>query len=45
MIFFTRTPYLNKKKDLFFFVCGGWGGGWGARVIDFFYKESKFYFL
>ena len=32
MIFFTKNPNLKKQG-------GGWGGG--ARVSEFFCKESK----
>ena len=48
MNYFTRNPNVIKKKLLFiFFFFGGGGGGGGgeggrgARVSDFFYKESK----
>ena len=43
MNYFTRNPNVIKKTFiyLFFFWGGGGGEGRGARVSDFFYKESK----
>ena len=42
MNFFKRIQLKNKKKTFFFRGGGGGGGGGlGARVSEFFYKESK----
>ena len=50
MNLFIKEPRskIKKKKKIFFL--GGGGGGWGgggegARVSEFFYKESKFKFF
>ena len=45
MNYFTRNPNVIKKTFIYFFFFWGGGelveGGRGARVSDFFYKESK----